>query len=64
MCLQHVAQGALQNSRAVEDNSRSGPGATRAVSVSAAVWPTCDDVLYRAVLALVHGPVVFGLSLA
>lgn len=28
------------------------------------VWPTCDDVLNSAILALIHGPMVLGLPLA
>ena len=67
--LDYVTQGALQRSRAVDDHSHPRPGTTRVAgthmgSFKSAVWPTCDDVLYSAILALVHGPVVFGLPLA
>lgn len=65
-CLDHVAQGALQRSRAVNDHSHPEPGNAGAAGTHmgtfySSVWPTCDDVLNGAILALVHGPVVFGL---
>lgn len=65
-CLKHVAQGALQRSRAVDDHSHPQPGNTGAAgthvgSFNNPVWPTCDNVFNSAVLALVHRPVVFGL---
>lgn len=52
----------------MNDHGRPGPvtpGAAGAHvgSGEGAFWPTCDDVLDGAVLALVHGPVVFGLTL-
>lgn len=50
----------------MNDHSHPQPGNTGAAgmrtdSLYSSVWPTCDDVFNSAILALVHGPVVFGL---
>lgn len=52
----------------MDDYSHLRPGAAGTAgahkgAIKGTVWPTCDDVLDSAVLALIHGPVVFGLPL-
>ena len=71
--LHHVAQRALQGGRAVDHQRHGGPGSLGASTGPLAprntraprgtLCPTCDDVLYGPVLALVHGPVLFSLPL-